>query len=102
MVNYLGSPVGYTNYFRGNRRSHLMGIIGGIVWCIGMSFSIMASGKARPAISYGLGQGAIVVAALWGIYLWHEFRNTPKGIHTLLNLMLLCYDVGLGLIIAAR
>ncbi|GAA4455534.1 GRP family sugar transporter [Nibrella saemangeumensis] len=102
MRPFVGSPVSYADYFRGNLRSHLMGIIGGVVWCIGMSFSIIASGKAGPAISYGLGQGATVVAALWGIYVWHEFRNAPKGTNTLLNLMLLCYVVGLGLIIAAR
>jgi glucose uptake protein len=67
-----------------------------------MSFSILASDKAGPAIPYGLGQGATVIAALWGIFVWREFKNAPKGTSTILNVMLLCYVIGLGLIIAAR
>jgi len=66
-----------------------------------MSFSILASDKAGPAISYGLGQGATVVAACWGIFVWKEFKNV-KGVQVLLNSMLVCYLVGLILIIASR
>lgn len=97
-----GAPVGYADYFRGSARSHLMGGLGGTIWCVGMAFSILASGKAGPAISYGLGQGATVVAALWGIVVWKEFKNAPAGTSVILGAMLLCYLSGLGLIIAAR
>ncbi|SOD99346.1 GRP family sugar transporter [Spirosoma fluviale] len=97
-----GTPVSYADYFRGSGRNHLTGVLGGMIWCLGMSFSILASDKAGPAISYGLGQGATVVAALWGIYVWREFRSAPKGVSGLLNGMLLCYIVGLGLLIVAR
>ena len=99
---FVGTPVNYADYFRGSSRDHLTGVLGGVIWCLGMSFSILASDKAGPAISYGLGQGATVVAALWGIYVWREFREAPKGVSTLLNGMLLCYIVGLGLLIVAR
>ncbi|MBK9489817.1 MAG: multidrug DMT transporter permease [Haliscomenobacter sp.] len=98
---FVGTPVGYADYFRGDVKSHLMGVLGGAIWCIGMSFSIIASDLAGPAISYGLGQGATIVAALWGIYIWKEFKGAPTGTSTLLNIMLLCYVIGLGLIIAA-
>ena len=97
-----GVPVGFKDYFSGSSKSHIMGILGGIIWCIGMSFSILASDKAGPAISYGLGQGATVVAALWGIFVWKEFKGAPKGVGGMLNAMLLLYIIGLGLIIAAR
>ncbi|SFQ80998.1 GRP family sugar transporter [Hymenobacter arizonensis] len=99
---FSGAPVTYADYFRGSARSHLMGVLGGGIWCVGMAFSIIASGKAGPAISYGLGQGATVVAALWGIVIWKEFRNAPKGTPMILNGMLACYLGGLVLIIAAR
>jgi glucose uptake protein len=79
-----------------------MGILGGAIWCIGMSFSILASDKAGPAISYGLGQGATVVAAIWGIFIWKEFQSGPKGTNGLLAGMLLFYIIGLGLLISAR
>ncbi|MEL6653968.1 MAG: GRP family sugar transporter [Bacteroidota bacterium] len=97
-----GEPVGFTAYFAGSARNHLIGVLGGLIWCVGMSFSILASDKAGPAISYGLGQGATVVAALWGIYIWKEFAEAPKGTNRLLQLMLLCYLIGLGMIIYAR
>ena len=67
-----------------------------------IEFSILASDKAGPAISYGLGQGATVVAALWGIFVWKEFKGAPKGVGGMLNAMLLIYIAGLTLIIAAR
>ncbi|WP_046243338.1 GRP family sugar transporter [Hymenobacter terrenus] len=99
---FSGTPVSYADYFQGSARSHLMGVLGGVIWCVGMSFSIIASGKAGPAISYGLGQGATVVAAIWGIVIWKEFKNAPKGTPLILNSMLACYIGGLVLIIAAR
>lgn len=99
---FIGTPVSFADYFNGNFKTHLIGILGGAIWCVGMSFSIIASGKAGPAISYGLGQGATVVAAIWGIFIWEEFKNAPKGTSTILNVMLLLYVIGLGLIIAAR
>jgi len=99
---FAGAPVSYVDYFKGSFRNYLIGILGGAIWCVGMSFSIYASDKGGPAISYGLGQGATVVAALWGILVWKEFRNAPKGTTLILNGMILCYLIGLGLIIAAR
>lgn len=99
---FTGTPVSYADYFKGDFKTHLTGILGGIIWCIGMSFSIIASDKAGPAISYGLGQGATIVAALWGIYIWKEFKDAPKDVPRILNIMLLCYIAGLALIIAAR
>lgn len=99
---FVGGPVSYSDYFKGTLKNHLMGVFGGAVWCVGMSFSIIASGKAGTAISYGLGQGATVVAAIWGIFIWKEFKNAPKNILQLINAMLLLYTIGLALIIAAR
>jgi glucose uptake protein len=99
---FQGVPVSYKDYFHGTLKTHFIGILGGVIWCVGMSFSIIASGKAGPAISYGLGQGATVVAAIWGIYIWKEFKEAPKSTQTILNVMLLFYVAGLALIIMAR
>ncbi|HEY5369914.1 MAG TPA: glucuronate isomerase [Hanamia sp.] len=94
--------VSFGDYFKGKFKDHLVGILGGAIWSIGMSLSIIASGKAGPAISYGLGQGATVVAALWGIYVWKEFDKAPKGTKPLLNIMLLLYIAGLAMIILSK
>jgi len=66
-----------------------------------MTLNIIASGKAGFAISYGLGQGATLVAALWGVFIWKEFKGV-KGVGNLVTLMFLLFVIGLGLIIAAR
>lgn len=97
-----GRSVTYGQYFAGSARNHLIGIFGGLVWCVGMSFNILASGLAGPAISYGLGQGATVIAALWGIIIWKEFDHAPLGTGKLLALMIMCYLAGLAMIILAR
>lgn len=97
-----GSPVSYRNYFDGNFKSHMTGVLGGVIWCIGMSFSIIASDKAGPAISYGLGQGAVLVAAIWGVFIWKEFKAAPKGTNSLLYIMFLCFFIGLSLIVYSK
>jgi glucose uptake protein len=98
-----GEPVRYSDYFtQGNLKLHLIGILGGAIWNIGMSFNIIASGTAGPAISYGLGQGATMVAAFWGVFIWKEFKGAPKGTNSLLGLMFTFFIIGLALIIIAR
>lgn len=99
---FIGTPVSFSDYFKGVTKDHFIGILGGAIWCVGMSLSIIASGKAGPAISYGLGQGATVVAAIWGIYIWKEFDKAPKGTKSLLNIMLLLYIAGLAMIILSK
>jgi len=96
-----GTPVSYFEYFKGSFKEHFTGILGGMVWCLGMSLSIIAAGKAGFAISYGLGQGATLIAALWGVFIWKEFKNPPKGVNSLLTFMFLLFVGGLGLIILA-
>lgn len=97
-----GEKATYAEYFRkGNPRLHLIGILGGVIWSLGMSFSIIASGQAGYAISYGLGQGATLVAALWGVFIWKEFGDA-RGLRGLLAAMFLLFLIGLGLIIASR
>lgn len=97
-----GSPVGFASYFRGTLGNHLTGIMGGIIWGIGMSTNLIASGRAGYAISYGLGQGATMIAALWGVFIWREFRLAPQGTSALLAAMFACFLGGLALIVAAR
>lgn len=94
-----GAPTNYAAYFKGSFATHLVGILGGIIWGLGNSLNLIAAGKAGPAISYGLGQGATLIAALWGVFIWKEFRNAPKGTGSLIALMFFCFVVGLGLLI---
>jgi glucose uptake protein len=96
-----GTPVSYSDYFKGKFSTHFVGILGGLIWGLGNSFNLIAAGKAGPAISYGLGQGATLIAALWGVFIWREFKNSPKGTSALLAAMFIFFIAGLGLLIYA-
>ena len=97
-----GAPVKMTEWFRGTSKAHLLGMLGGAIWCLGNSVSFMSVGAASPAISYGLSNAAPVVAALWGIFIWKEFKDAPKGTNLLLTLMFAFYLIGLILIVYSR
>lgn len=100
---FVGEPVPYKDYVKkGNPGLHLVGILGGMIWSVGMSFSILAGDSAGYAISYGLGQGATMIAALWGVFIWKEFKAAPPGTNRLLGLMFAFYAVGLALIVTSR
>jgi glucose uptake protein len=97
-----GAPVKMGQWLRGTPKAHLLGMLGGVVWCLGNSVSFMSVGAASPAISYGLSNAAPVVAALWGIFIWKEFKDAPKGTNLLLSLMFAFYLIGLTLIVYSR
>lgn len=96
-----GEPTNYKEYFKGKFSIHLVGVLGGLIWGVGNSLNLIAAGKAGAAISYGLGQGATLVAALWGIFIWKEFKNSPKGTNNMLTIMLVLFVLGIVSIIYA-
>lgn len=96
-----GAPVTFKQYFQGNFKSHLSGIIGGGVWALGTSLSLLAANKAGYAISFGLGQGATMIGAFWGVFIWKEFKGASKTVNTLLAFMFLLFITGLAIIILA-
>lgn len=100
---FKGEPVPMGDYFRkGTPWLHLVGILGGAIWGVGMSFNIVASGAATPAVAYGLGQGATMIAALWGVFIWKEFKHAAPGTNRLLALMFVLFFVGLSLIVYTK
>jgi len=98
-----GAPSTYKQYFTlASPKVHMIGVIGGAIWAMGLSFSILAAEQAGPAISYSLGQGSTMVGAAWGVFVWKEFREAPKSTNWLLFLMFLCFIAGLILITLAK
>ncbi len=93
-----GEPVKISAYWKGSMRTHLVGILGGSIWMLGMVLSFMAAGSAGPAISYALSNAAPVVAILWGVLVWKEFEEAPKGTNRLLVIMFIAYLIGLAFI----
>lgn len=95
---FVGEPVGYKEYFKGGLGTHMTGVLGGVIWCLGTAFSYIAAGKAGAAISYALGQGAPMIAAIWGVFIWKEFKGA-KGVAWLLTAMFALFIGGLALIV---
>jgi glucose uptake protein len=88
----------YADYFHGSAKLHFIGILGGMIWMIALCFNVIASGVAGPAISYALGQGATLIAAIWGVFIWKELAAGPRGTRFLTGLMFAGYAAGLILI----
>ena len=97
-----GTPVSFGDYFKGSWKDHAMGMLGGIIWGAGLVFSILSAGKTGFAISFGLGQGNALIAAIWGVFIWKEFKQAPPGTTRLLYLMFACYIAGLFCIMYAK
>lgn len=98
---FVGEPVTYEQYFAGDFKTHLVGMLGGAIWCLGTALSYITAGKAGAAVSYALGQGAPLVAAIWGVFIWKEFKGARKDVYVLLAAMFCLFIAGLALIIVS-
>jgi glucose uptake protein len=93
-----GERVRMKEYFKGSFRTHLTGLLGGLIWMTGMVVSFMSAGASNPAISYALSNAAPVVAILWGVFIWKEFKDAPSGTGRILTAMFMLFLLGLVLI----
>jgi glucose uptake protein len=93
-----GTPVNMSQYFQAGLSHHALGIFGGFVWGIGMVFNLVAANLVGVSISYAIGQASPMIAALWGLLVWNEFRNADRRARLLLVGMFACYIVALILI----
>jgi len=98
---FVGEPVTYSQYFAGNFKTHLVGMLGGAIWGLGTALNYISAGTAGAAVSYALGQGAPMIAAIWGVFIWKEFKGAPKQVYTLLGVMFVLFVAGLTSIVMA-
>lgn len=96
-------PVRSSEYWAALWRWHFAGILGGMIWCAGAVTNFLGSGahKIGPAVSYSIGQGATMVSACWGVFVWHEFAGAPPAAKRLLVFMFVFFLLGLGAIALA-
>lgn len=82
---------------------HLAGVLGGAIWCVGGVSNFVASGAhlVGPAVSYTIGQGATMVSACWGVFVWREFSGAPATAKKLLFFMFVFFLLGLGAVALA-
>jgi glucose uptake protein len=98
-----GKPINASQYFNGTIRQHFLGWLGGIVWMVGgicnfLSASAPSKLQVGPAVSYALGQGATMISALWGVFVWREFKGASERVKLLLLVMFVLFLSGLTMI----
>ena len=98
-----GAPVTMGGFTGAPARWHLAGILGGTIWVCGGTLNFVASRLhfVGPAVSYSIGQGATMVSALWGVFVWREFRSPSSRVLFLLVVMFLAFLAGLTAIVIA-
>jgi len=97
----VGDPVDFSGYFKARPADHMLGLLGGFIWGIGGVFNFVAASFVGVAISYAIGQASPMVAALWGVFVWHEFRGANKQAKVYLTIMFACYLLALVVIAQA-
>jgi glucose uptake protein len=92
-----GPPVRFVDYLHGRKSLHFWGVLGGMIWGVGTISNFVASYVQRvgPATSYSLGQGATMVSAIWGVFVWKEFARADRSTKRLLALMFAFFIAGL-------
>ena len=98
---FVGEPVSYRQYFSGSMGTHLVGVLGGAIWGLGTALNYISAGTAGAAVSYALGQGAPMIAAIWGVFVWKEFKGAPRKVYVLLGIMFALFIAGLASIVVA-
>lgn len=97
------APVAMRGYTQAHARWHVWGIVGGVIWCTGAVFNFVASQAhiVGPAVSYSIGQGATMISAAWGVFVWREFSSAPKRSKMFLVWMFVLFLLGLSAIALA-
>jgi glucose uptake protein len=95
-----GEPVGFSGFFHGPISGHALGLLGGVIWGIGMVLNLAAADFTGVAISYAIGQSAPMVAALWGVFAWREFAGA--GAKSKIFLLSMFVSYGLAIFLVAR
>jgi glucose uptake protein len=92
-----GAPLTLTDYTAGSPRLHTWGLVGGLLWGLGTIANFVASyvPMIGPATSFAMGEGNTMISALWGVFIWKEFKGATARVKLLLTLMFLFFLLGL-------
>jgi glucose uptake protein len=96
-----GDPLEIAEYLKTPVKNHFLGALSGAVWGIGAIAIFVANtpkGDVRPSpeVGFMLGQAAPIVAALWGLLIWKEFKAGDARAKAFAGLMLLLFAGGVG------
>ena len=97
------APAAMSGFWRARGSWHLWGILGGVIWCTGAVLNFVASRAhiVGPAVSYSIGQGATMISAAWGVFIWREFAGAPQRSRNFLTWMFVFFLCGLSAVALA-
>jgi glucose uptake protein len=98
-----GDPLEFGGYVAGRLKQHMAGVVSGVVWYAGIVLALVCT-SIPEAIQGGtlphfmLAQGSPVVAALWGILVFREFKDSDMRVKLLGTSMLVLFLCGMAMI----
>jgi glucose uptake protein len=97
------TPLAFSEYVAARGSWHFWGILGGAIWCTGAIFNFVSSRAhaVGPAVSYSIGQGATMISAAWGVFVWKEFAGAPRRSKVFIAWMFIFFLGGLSAIALA-
>src|SRR4030095_5021563 len=101
-----GEPVELGAYLSGRTGQHVAGIASGFIWYAGtimawVCSSVPESMQVQPTLRSLLSQGAPLLAALWGIVVFREFKDGDMRVKLLGALMLVLLVCGMAMVALA-
>jgi len=98
-----GDPVEIADYFRARPVLHILGAMGGFMWAAAALCSLLALStpgilRVGPAVQTWTRLGFPVIAALWGLVAWREFRGSDLRAKALACATILLFALGLTLV----
>ena len=98
-----GESLEFGAYLDGRLKQHLAGLVSGFIWYTGMvsvwvCASVPEAIQGGPMLHFMLTQGSPVLAALWGIVVFREFKNSDARVKLLGTLMMALFLCGLAMI----
>ncbi len=78
-----GEPVHVAEYLKGSKIQHLSGFLAGALWIAGSiagftTWGTLSAIQIHDQLSAALVDGAPILAALWGLLVWREFRGNGR------------------------
>ena len=98
-----GEPLEFGAYLNGRLKQHLAGLASGFIWYTGLVLawvcaSVPEAIQGGPMLRFMLAEGSPVLAALWGIVVFREFKNSDVRVKLMGALMLALLLCGLAMI----
>jgi glucose uptake protein len=96
-----GDPLEIADYIRTPIKNHFLGALGGAVWALGAAAIFVAKtpkGDIHPNVVLAalLSHAAPIVAALWGLLIWKEFKGGDSRAKALAGIMIVLFAGGLA------